>query len=372
MQGRPKSIPPIDPTQLGLERCRPFIDAVGDQVLVISRDHGVIMSNKAFLEHSGMREDEVAGRRCHELTHRSPVPCAARGEQCPLDQVLDTGNSLRVTHEHFDAAGSVQYVDIIGAALRDTQGNVVGMVESIRDVTRQKQLEAELRLRNSELEEARRLRDEFTSTICHELRNILNVLSLNAAVLERAVPEDTERKRARLILGETRRLARLVGDLSDAVAIETQRFSLAAEECDLTAIVVDRAEAQQLGTERHTISIAAPGRPVHGSWDAERIGQVIDNLISNAIKYSPSGGPILVAVTLDAGEVRVSVTDRGVGIPEELVPRLFEPYARAHRNISGLGLGLYVSRGIVEAHGGRIWAEREQTGTTVLFALPLG
>jgi PAS domain S-box-containing protein len=372
MAGGPKSAAHEDPGLLGLEHCRPFIDAVGDQVLVITTQRRVVMSNKAFLDHSGMSDDEVVGRKCHQLTHRSPVPCAGRGEYCPLDEVLATGQPARITHEHFDAEGGVQYVDIIGSPLHDAAGRVIAMVESIRDVTLQKRLEAELRLRNAELEEARRRREEFTSTICHELRNVLNVLGLNAAMLERNVSDDSENKRAKLISAETKRLARLVGDLSDAAAIDTQRFSLATQACELTALVSDRAEAQQLSTDRHTISIDAPDRPIHGTWDGERIGQVIDNLLGNAVKYSPAGGPILVVVTLEPNEVRVSITDHGDGIPEQWLPRLFEPYARAHRAVGGLGLGLYVSRGIIEAHGGRIWAtSAERAGTTIVFALPL-
>jgi signal transduction histidine kinase len=118
--------------------------------------------------------------------------------------------------------------------------------------------------------------------------------------------------------------------------------------------------------------VEAPDRQIEGRWDGGRIGQVIDNLIGNAIKYSPAGGPIVVALAHEAAEVRVSITDQGVGIPSERLPHLFEPYARAHRTIRGLGLGLYLARGIIEAHGGRIWAtSAEQRGTTVAFTLPL-
>jgi PAS domain S-box-containing protein len=330
------------------------------------------MANKGFLRDLGLREEEVVGRHCYELTHRSPVPCGGgASECCPLEDIIATGETTRVTHEHRDAAGASRFVDIVGAPLRDSDGRIVGIIESMRDITRQKQLEAELRLRNEELEEARRRREEFTASICHELKNVLNVLSLNAAAMESKAIEETERKRAHLVVSQSRRLARLVGDMNDATAIETQRFSLTMAPCDLAAIVARSVESQQLSTVRHTILVETPDEPIRGNWDGQRLSQVVDNLISNAIKYSPSGGPIHVAVTRDGREVLVSVSDRGVGIPATKLGYLFQPYARAHREITGLGLGLFVSRGIVEAHGGRIWATSEEhRGTTLVFALP--
>ncbi len=370
MRKAPERRAGTEPGARWIDGCRSFLDAFGDQLLVIATDFRVLMANRGFLQALGLTEDQVVGRRCYELTHRSPVPCGGAGERCPLEDVIATGETTRVTHEHMDGAGAPRFVDIVGAALRDPDGRVVGIIESIRDVTRQKQLDVELRVRNAELEEARRRREEFTASICHELKNVLNVLSLNAAAMESRAVEETERKRAHLIVSQSRRLARLVEDMNDATAIETQRFSLVTAPCDLAAIVTRSVESQQLSTERHTILVETPG-PIHGTWDGQRLSQVVDNLISNAIKYSPSGGPIHVTVTRDGREVLVSVSDRGVGIPATKLGYLFQPYARAHREITGLGLGLFVSRGIVEAHGGRIWATSEEhRGTTLVFALP--
>ncbi len=371
MLNAPGRRPETEARDRWIEGCRSFLDAFGDQLLIIGTDFRVLTANRRFLQDLGLKAEQVVGRRCYELTHGSTVPCGDCGENCPLEAVIATGETTRVTHEHLDAVGAHRFVDIVGAPLRDPSGRIVGIIESIRDVTRQKQLDAELRLRNAELEEARRRREEFTASICHELNNVLHVLSLNAAAMESKALEGAERKRAHLVVSQSRRIARLVGDMNDATAIETQRFSLATAPCDLTAIVARCVESQQLSTQRHTISVETPDGPVRGEWDGQRLSQVVDNLISNAIKYSPSGGPIHVAITKDAREVRVSVSDQGVGIPAAKLAHLFQPYARAHREITGLGLGLFVSRGIVEAHGGRIWATSEENrGTTLVFALP--
>ena len=117
-----------------------------------------------------------------------------------------------------------------------------------------------------------------------------------------------------------------------------------------------------------------PAVPVVGCWDPDRLGQVLDNLLGNAVKYSARGEEVTIQVAALDGEARLQVTDRGAGIPPEVLPRLFERFYRADHTggSSGLGLGLYIARMLVEAHGGRIWAESEVgRGSAFTIALPL-
>jgi signal transduction histidine kinase len=120
--------------------------------------------------------------------------------------------------------------------------------------------------------------------------------------------------------------------------------------------------------------IEAPAVPIIGQWDPDRLGQVLDNLLGNAVKYSPQGGEILVRITSAKGEARLSVADQGPGIPTAVVPHLFERFYRGEHRAgdAGLGLGLYISRMLVNAHGGRIWvASALGSGSTFTVALPL-
>jgi len=344
-------------------------------MIVVGSDYRIMLVNEAFLDRSGMSEEEIVGRPCYEVTHRSSRPCWADGDACPLADVMNSGRSTKVTHEHYTVEGDRCVVDIVGSPVRDADGNLVGLLESMRDVTRQKQLEEALVQRNLELEQAKRNREEFTSAVCHELKNIVNSMSLQAQALKLSIDPSQARKRAGVIIAESKQLGRLVEDMRDASAIETQRFRLEAKRCDLSAIVRQSAETYQLSTDRHLLQITAPDEPVLGAWDAQRLGQAIDNLISNAIKYSPEGGEIRISIeTLGGGsEVAVTVSDRGLGIAADQLPHVFEPYARAHAEIAGVGLGLFVTRGIVEAHGGAISVtSAPDAGTTFTVRLPVG
>lgn len=354
-----------------LTTCRAFIDSVGDQILVVGRDHEILMVNDAFLAGTGCTEAQVSGRRCHELTHRSPVPCGMEGAGCPLDRVLETGKAVSVAHVHLDSAGRKHHVDIVGSPVRDSEGHLVAMIESIRDVTRQKELEEALTQRNAELEDERQKRDQFTSAVCHELINILNVLSLRAHLLQSDRPGDTQRHAERIVDG-SQRLARLVEDMRDAAAIESQRFTVKPGPCDLTVVTRQAAGERQLAAQEHSIVVEAPDGAIEGFWDAWRVRQVLDNLVSNAIKFSPPGSEVRIVLRREPQRVSVAIIDTGSGIPAERLGELFQPYVRAHALIPGIGLGLFVSRGIVEAHGGQIRAEsNEGHGSTFTFWLPV-
>lgn len=353
-----------------LTTCRAFIDSVGDQILVVGSDYQIMMVNSAFLESTGLPEGEIIGRPCHEITHRSPEPCGLAGGGCPLAAVQATGRAVSVAHVHFDASGEKRHVDVVGSPVRDADGHLVGTIESIRDVTRQKQLEEALLQRNAELEDARRKRDQFTSTVCHELMNILNLLSMRAQLLRSEHPRDTRAHAERIVDG-SKRLARLVEDMRDAAAIESERFTLARVPCDLVLLARQAAAERQVAAQDHRIVVEAPEPALEGSWDAGRLRQVFDNLISNAIKFSPPGSEIRILVHREAQKASVSVRDAGEGIPAAKLTQLFQPYVRAHAHIQGIGLGLFVSRGIVEAHGGRIRVEStEGQGSTFSFWLP--
>jgi PAS domain S-box-containing protein len=356
-----------------LNHCRSFIDAVGDQMIVVGSDYQILLANRAFLDSSGMAEGDIIGRACHEVTHRSPRPCWADGDACPLATVLATGEATTVTHEHYAADGQRCIVDIVGSPVRDNDGKLVGLLESMRDVTRQKELEEALVQRNAELEQARHKRDRFTAAVCHELKNIGNAMSLQAQVLKVGKDPAKVRKRAGVIVAESQQLGRLVEDMRDATAIETQRFSLQPKSCDIGAIAKQRTETYQLATDEHTLHVRVPDDPLLGHWDAQRLGQVIDNLLSNAIKYSPEGGEILVAVAREGTEAVMTIADSGLGMSPEQLPHVFEPYARVHMEIAGVGLGLFVTRGIVEAHGGTITpTSAPGAGTTFTVRIPIG
>jgi signal transduction histidine kinase/CheY-like chemotaxis protein len=227
-------------------------------------------------------------------------------------------------------------------------------------------------------EEAARLKDDFLSSAAHDLKTPLTTLLGQAQILERRAAQDglapaylTAIER---LVREARRLSRLVLELLDASRAERGQLVSHRESVDLAAEV--REGCERLSSERHRCVLDA-ATPVLGEYDRVRVQQLLDNLIENAIKYSPDGGEIEVRVWSEDGVARLSVRDHGIGIPPDDLPRLFERYHRGSnvddRRFSGLGLGLYICRGIVEQHGGRIWATSlPGQGTTFHVELPLG
>jgi signal transduction histidine kinase len=229
-------------------------------------------------------------------------------------------------------------------------------------------------------EGALRLRDEFLSIAAHELRTPLTGLSGQAQLLlrrlEREGPLDPERvlPSLQVITGQAGKLSRLISQLFDITRFESGKLALERQPTDLAVLVEQAVSGARAWTDRHTFSLEAPAS-LEARVDALRLEQVLINLLDNAVKYSPAGGAIEVILAQpDGGSVEVAVRDHGLGIPPEKRAQIFERFYQAHADDhrSGLGLGLYISRQIVELHGGEIRAEfPPDGGTRFVIRLPL-
>jgi two-component system phosphate regulon sensor histidine kinase PhoR len=232
----------------------------------------------------------------------------------------------------------------------------------------------------SELRRLQRMRAEFIDNLSHELRTPLSTISLLAETAGREARSATPRLRDRIskIEIETGHLTQMVNELLDLSRIESGSAPLLLDDVDMIRVARTNAERLRLFAERQGLLIVLdlPERvpPVRG--DEDRLGQVVINLLHNAVKFSPSGGEVTVGVREGEGEVLTWVRDRGIGVPAADQARIFERFykvdrARA-RGRGGTGLGLSIARHIVESHGGRIWVESEEgEGSTFTFAIPL-
>jgi signal transduction histidine kinase len=227
-------------------------------------------------------------------------------------------------------------------------------------------------------EEAARLKEDFISAAAHDLKTPLTTLVAQAQFLERraeaepSAPADVSG--IKRIVREARRLSALVMELLDASRLEQGRLVGEREPIDLVELA--REVAGRDAYRSHRVSVAADA-PVVGSYDPRRIGQVIENLVENAVKYSPEASQVRVGVAQQNGEATIDVSDEGIGIPPQDVPLVFDRFHRAgnvdDRRYAGMGLGLYICRGIVEQHGGRIWVDSTVgAGSTFHVALPVG
>jgi len=226
-------------------------------------------------------------------------------------------------------------------------------------------------------EEANRLKEDFVSAAAHDLKTPLTTVVAQAEFLERKALRDpsspADLQGLQRIVREGKRLAALVTDLLDAARLEQGRLVSEREPVDLGTLVSELCGRQQ--TDVHSCAVDVRGAVV-GVYDRRRIEQLVENLVENARKYSPDATPVDVTVWQQDGEARIAVRDHGIGIPPTDLPTIFERFSRGSnvddRRFHGMGLGLYICRGIVEEHGGRIWAESEVgKGSTFHVALPL-
>ena len=226
-------------------------------------------------------------------------------------------------------------------------------------------------------EEAARLKDDFISAAAHDLKTPLTTLVAQAQFLERRAQTEpsapADLAGLRRIVREAKRLSSLVIELLDASRLEQGKLVGEREPVDIVELMRDVARRDSYRARRISVSADAP---VVGSYDPRRLGQVLENLVENAVKFSPNESEVRVAIAQRNGEAFIDVTDQGIGIPASDLPVIFERFHRASnvddRRFAGMGLGLFICKGIVEQHGGRIWVEsRVGTGSTFHVVLPL-
>ena len=253
--------------------------------------------------------------------------------------------------------GATIWIEERAAAIADEDGRVVRLVGVAADVTERKRLE--------------RIQQDFVAMAGHDLATPVTVLRARAQLMQRRQTYDEGAIQA--IIEQTTRMERLITDLRELVRLESGQLELRSASVDLGELAREATERVRVQATAHAVRVETPPAAVVGEWDRDRLGQVLDNLLGNAVKYSRPGGEIVVRVDMAGDEARVSVADQGVGISADMVPRLFERYYRGDQggNSPGLGLGLYIARMLVEAHGGRISAASTPgEGSTFTVVLP--
>jgi signal transduction histidine kinase len=221
-------------------------------------------------------------------------------------------------------------------------------------------------------------RDDFLGMVSHDLRSMLGGIAVSTSLMVKEATNDAAGRkvvqRAEGIQRFTARMNRLLGDLLDVVSIEAGHLQVSPVPGDLTRVMRESVEAFHHVASARGISLSvvdSPG-PLLATFDPERVLQVLANLLSNALKFTREGGRVELRAVSEGTQCRVSVTDTGSGIPEDQLESIFERFRQVSRfDRRGHGLGLHISKSLVEAHGGRIWAEsRLGSGSTFHFTLP--
>lgn len=271
---------------------------------------------------------------------------------------------------------------------RSFAASIGDMISMVIEQAERKRVELEMLRQTLELEKAKelsRMKSEFINTVAHELRTPLTSVIGLAEFLEDGITPDgtatgeklpeAQRGHVEQILANLTRLARLVDDLLDVARMQVGSFHLSLQDTDLAQLIMDnmaslRPQALAAGI---ALDHALPAEPLIQSADPVRLSQVLANLLTNAIKFTPRGGRITVRLTDQADHVRVEVNDTGIAIAPEDIPKLFQRFSQLEgaQSKGGLGLGLAISKGLVEAHGGHIGVESVMgQGSSFWFTLP--
>jgi signal transduction histidine kinase len=235
---------------------------------------------------------------------------------------------------------------------------------------------AELESQNEQLRQSERRKSELVRIVSHELRTPLaSVLGFTSVLLDRDVPPDEQRRYLEIINAQSRRLSSLLNDFLDAERLEEGELELSRKLIDIGDVVAEQVQLFEGQSAKHRLDTILPPTALTVDGDPNRLAQVIGNLLSNAIKYSPDGGTVYVQAEQVDSQVRVSVRDEGLGIPDELQQRVFAKFFRGDADASGIpgtGLGLTIARSVVEAHGGRMnFSSARGKGSVFWLELPM-
>ncbi len=342
-----------------------ILEATADGVLILDPAHRITVFNRALARMTGW-----SAARALRARHDDVIQLQNQRAGMTLSEAeaggwpLTSSGTLYVEGDLARPDGSRISVGITYAPLFDREGRLVNIVGSVRDITR--------------FREAEELKSTFISIISHELKTPVALIKGYAGTLRRKDAEwnaATVRESAAVIEEEADRLTQLIDNLLDASRLQAGGLELNLGDVALDQMAKRLVEKFRTQTNQHVLSVDFPPDWPLVQADAGRMEQVLSNLIGNAIKYSPSGGAVRVTGRMLPGEAIVSVSDEGIGIPVEEQARIFERFYRVDdalsRRTAGSGLGLYLAKAVVDAHGGRIWVESAPGhGATFSFALP--
>ncbi len=359
--------------QLETERSRlaTIVENSAHGILILDAERRVLVINQAMAAMLGVTPQSCVGKGCQEVLNLQDV----QGDDiCQMDNFTGFPNreSLHCEGDLQRPGGSRLTVSVTYTPLYDDEERLVNIIVNVHDITR--------------FREEEEIKSTFTSIISHELKTPVALIKGYAQTLARpdaAWDAETARQSLQVIEEEADRLESLINNLLDVSRIQASGLRLDYADVNLERLARKVVEAYRTQTVDHQLEVDFPAALPLVWGDEERLRQVLTNLVSNAIKYSPQGGLIRIGGWLEQPEgatdhtrVVLYIADQGIGIPTADLPKIFDRFYRVdsslRRSTAGAGLGLYLAKAIVEAHGGQIWAHSEPgKGTTFFIGLPV-
>lgn len=356
------------------KKWRTTFDSIADMISIHDKNFKITRVNKAFANAFKKEPKELIGETCYEVFHNTKQPCP----NCPHMWSLKTKKPA--TLELFEPRLGI-HLGVSTSPILDENGEVTSSVHIAEDITERKLAEERLIEANEKLKEYNQLKDEFVSTASHELRTPLSIImGAIRLVLDEIPGKIVEEQRDVLAtaMESVQRLARIVDSLLTISKIESGKLDLQRTVVNICELIKDTASDYESLAQENGVHLdcEVPQKSVDICLDPDKTKEVLINLISNSLKFTPEGGWVRVICTEQDKEVLVSVQDSGAGIAKEDIPKLFDKFTQFGRKAGpgekGTGLGLAIVKKLVEMHGGKIKVESEvDKGTTFTISLPL-
>ncbi|MEB3337361.1 MAG: PAS domain-containing sensor histidine kinase [Leptolyngbyaceae bacterium] len=393
--------PPHQPTDPALETLRRqhqlILNSVGEGVYGLDLEGRATFVNPAAAKMLGWEVEELIGQSMHSVLHHSlpdgsPYPI----HKCPIYEAFRDGRIHRANTEVFWRKNGSQFpVEYISTPMQDEHGNLLGTVVAFQDITQRKWAEAvlqrtnedlelkvrertaELREANEQLQEFSELKSRFVSMVCHEFRNPLNNILLSASSLERyntQLSPDQRRDYLNGIKLNVERMTQMIDDILVIGRIEAQKLSVQPMQIELVEFCRTLVTEVQANAGSQQLTFTSRQRCLTAELDEKLLRSILSNILFNSIRYSPDQSQISLWLSQRNGQVIFRISDKGIGIPQEDLPYLFEPFHRGKNvsNIPGTGLGLNIVKRFVDVYNGQIKVDSKiGVGTTFTVALPL-
>ena len=358
-----------NPVQSGFvndEMFRLLVEHVRDYAIFLLDPHGLVTTWNAGAAHiKGYAKDEIIGR--HFSLFYTPDAIARHWPQQELKLAVEYG---RFEDEGWRLRkdGTTFWANVVITPIHGAGGQLLGFAKITRDLTARRKVEA--------LQRSERHMNEFLAMLAHELRNPLSPIQSALDVAQLKLDDrETVTWAHEIIARQTRQLSRLVDDLLDVSRITRGKIALQREPVDIREAVHGVIESLRsaISARRQTVAISLPDQPLYIDADPTRIAQALSNVIGNAIKYTHDGGTISVRASADDGLMSLVIADDGIGMPPELVARVFEVFVQGDRGLDrregGLGVGLTIAKRLVDLQGGTLTAASDGPGTGSSFTL---
>lgn len=346
-------------------RFRAMADNIPQLAWMTDATGAITWYNSRWFEYTGTTLEEMRGWQWQRVHHPDHVERVTEKFRTHIEAQAPWEDTFPLRSRN----GDYRWFLSRAFPIRNSAGDVTHWFGTNTDITDEREAQQALR-------EADQRKNDFIGVLSHELRNPLSPIRSSIYLLERLGHDEEAARKARAVISrQVEHLTRLVDDLLDITRIARGKIELVKARADLAAIVRATIEDYRPVVESAGLRLASslPGKPVYGEVDAARIGQVLGNLLQNAVKFTPAGGDIDVSMALEQGSVRIAVRDSGMGIEPPLLQALFEPFVQGERSLArsqgGLGLGLALARGIVEMHGGHLDAASEGADRGATFTV---